>query len=449
MSRGASARLFAAVDPPPEVAEALSAVGAHGRAGGRDRQAPALRVLDPASLHLTLLFLGERPAGEIDALAEAPWATRLQRAQPCELETGAPVWLPPRRPRALAVEVHDPSGELASLQRELARALCAVTGEQPPRRFRAHVTVARSRAVPRAQAPLPATPQLRFEVTEAVLYRSRLEPDGARYESLAAGAASAAGSAETSVRRVLLRRRSRVRSPAGRRTLLQPIRRRVPTPHSPLRRCCIRPGPFGATGTTGAEAGAGRTVPSRLRRTARSRLRRVGFAAFGGPRGRRVVIACAGVSFGAAAAGLRAPASWPCERCLCEWCLAQCFAPACRWCGARQLPWWPALGRAEAAAASAAASAARPARQAGDRLTWAAWCGRGSLIVWSDPTPPYRRAGPGGRPRRWPDGRNDGSVGLSTGFCAAACLPARPAVCAGRGSRGRPNANSCSVRPRA
>jgi 2'-5' RNA ligase len=185
MSRGASVRLFAAVDPPPEVAAALSRWARTAARDGRDHQAPALRVLDPASLHLTLLFLGERPAAEIDALSGA-LGDAVQRAQPCELETGGPVWLPTRRPRALAVEVHDPSGELASLQRELAHMLCAVTGEQPPRRFRAHVTVARSRAVPRLQAPLPATPQLRFEVAEAVLYRSRLEPDGARYESLAA-----------------------------------------------------------------------------------------------------------------------------------------------------------------------------------------------------------------------------------------------------------------------
>jgi 2'-5' RNA ligase len=185
MARGASVRLFAAVDPPAEVASALSRWARTAAREGRGHDAPALRVLDPTSLHVTMLFLGERSAGEIGALSAA-LAEAAQRAQPCVLETGAPVWLPPRRPRALAVEVHDPGGELAGLQRELAGALCAVTGEQPPRRFRAHLTVARSRAVPRAQAPLPATPQLRFEVAEAVLYRSRLEPDGARYEPLAA-----------------------------------------------------------------------------------------------------------------------------------------------------------------------------------------------------------------------------------------------------------------------
>jgi len=189
VSGGASARLFAAVDPPEQAAAELSrwARSASRAAGGRapaEDRAPALRILDPDSLHVTLLFLGERPAEEIDALAAA-LSEAAQGARACELVTGAPLWLPPRRPRALAVEIHDRDGELGELQRELARGLCAITGEQPPRRFRAHVTVARSRAAPRRHAELPATPALRFAVREAVLYRSRLEPSGARYEPLA------------------------------------------------------------------------------------------------------------------------------------------------------------------------------------------------------------------------------------------------------------------------
>ncbi len=184
MSGGATARLFAAVDPPPAVAGELSRWARSASRAGRDGEAPALRILDPDSLHVTLLFLGERPAEEIDALAAALSEAALG-AQECRLETGAPLWLPPRRPRALAVEIHDRSGELATLQRELARALCEITGEQPPRRFRAHVTVARSRAAPRRRAELPATPPLGFDVAEAVLYRSRLEPSGARYEAVA------------------------------------------------------------------------------------------------------------------------------------------------------------------------------------------------------------------------------------------------------------------------
>jgi RNA 2',3'-cyclic 3'-phosphodiesterase len=184
MSGSATARLFAAVDPPAEVAGELSRWARAAGRTGRDAEAPVLRILDPESLHVTLLFLGERPVEEIGALAEALSEAALV-TRSCEVQTGAPLWLPPRRPRALTVEIHDPEGDLAELQGEVARGLCAITGEPPPRRYRAHVTVARTRAAPRRGAELPPTPSLSFRVCEAVLYRSRLEPAGASYEALA------------------------------------------------------------------------------------------------------------------------------------------------------------------------------------------------------------------------------------------------------------------------
>lgn len=186
MSRGASARLFAALDPSEEVGAALGRwARAALRGAGLGYGEPGPRLIDADSLHVTLLFLGERPLGEIDALAEA-MAGSVEGSPALELETGAPLWLPPRRPRALAVEIHERSGALGELQRELAQALCAVTGLPVPRRFRAHLTLARSRGAPRAEMPLPATPALGFEAEEVVLYRSHLEPRAARYERLAA-----------------------------------------------------------------------------------------------------------------------------------------------------------------------------------------------------------------------------------------------------------------------
>ena len=59
--------------------------------------------------------------GEIDALAAVPLATETEVG---ELSVGAPLWLPPRRPRNLAVEIHDdPDGGLERLQRELVAEL--------------------------------------------------------------------------------------------------------------------------------------------------------------------------------------------------------------------------------------------------------------------------------------------------------------------------------------
>jgi RNA 2',3'-cyclic 3'-phosphodiesterase len=189
MPRGATARLFAAVDPPAETAETLAAWGRAAAVAGRDR---ALRVLGAESLHVTLMFLGERPVEEIGELSEAI-ATAAARARPCEIETAAPVWLPPRRPRALAIEMHDHSGGLGDLQRDAARLLCSVCGLPVPRRFRPHVTVARARSGEMPVAQLPATPPISFMVDELILYRSRLDPAGASYEALASCLLSGVG----------------------------------------------------------------------------------------------------------------------------------------------------------------------------------------------------------------------------------------------------------------
>jgi 2'-5' RNA ligase len=184
-----AARLFVAVDPPASVREELAAwargvragFGAGRAGGGRE----ALRLVDADALHLTLCFLGGLPVGEIEALAHA---LRCCREHGCELSVGAPLWLPPRRPRALAVEIDDPEGELAGVQARVAEALREVSGWEPQRRrFRAHITVARMRegALGASHArPLEPTPQLRFVPAALVLYRSWLSPAGATYEAL-------------------------------------------------------------------------------------------------------------------------------------------------------------------------------------------------------------------------------------------------------------------------
>lgn len=110
---------------------------------------------------------------------------------------GAPVWLPRRRPRALAVEARDSSGELERLQRAVVRVLGADAPDRgaPARRFRAHITVARTRGgrPPGDGMELPATPRLGFLAREVVLYRSWLEPQGARYERVADAPLSESG----------------------------------------------------------------------------------------------------------------------------------------------------------------------------------------------------------------------------------------------------------------
>src|ERR1700730_11547088 len=129
MSSGPKARLFVAVDPPATVREQLSswalcsAVSLTGHLGRGP--APTLRVLEPQTLHLTLCFLGGRPVGEIDAIGAALSACG---GKVGELSVGAPLWLGPRRPHALAVEINDSGAGLSRLHRAVSEAIARATG---------------------------------------------------------------------------------------------------------------------------------------------------------------------------------------------------------------------------------------------------------------------------------------------------------------------------------
>lgn len=191
MSRGAMARLFVAVDAPAPVRERLARWARRAVAGLEfDGAGRSLRLLDPDSLHMTLCFLGSRPVAEIATIGSALSACP---ANVGELSVGAPLWLGRTRPRALAVAIHDDGGDLARLHAAVTHAISAATDWEPDRRrFRAHITVARTRGRPPAgwspvgeRSPLPATPQLRFTAESVTLYRSWLLPGGASYEAVA------------------------------------------------------------------------------------------------------------------------------------------------------------------------------------------------------------------------------------------------------------------------
>jgi 2'-5' RNA ligase len=173
-----SARLFAALELPAPVRDAL---GAFGRAATADDF--ALRPVRDDALHVTLAFLGHRALDDIDPAREA---VRSVAAAVPSLSLGDPLWLAPRRPHVLTVEVLDADGALFALQERVVEALVDAVGYEPERRrFRPHVTVARVRhgAAPR-RGGLPEAPKAQFAGEALVLYRSYLGGGPARYDAL-------------------------------------------------------------------------------------------------------------------------------------------------------------------------------------------------------------------------------------------------------------------------
>jgi 2'-5' RNA ligase len=174
-------RLFVALDLPSEVRGHLLAWGARALT-----DIPGVRLQRPEAMHVTLCFLGGRPAAEAEAIADAVRRAVGRRSE-VRLMPGAPVWLPRRRPRVAAVELIDDTGELTALQASLATALARGGWYEPERRrFLAHVTVARiGRKAPRQPSELPAPPAEPVIALSVSLYRSHTGPSGARYEPLA------------------------------------------------------------------------------------------------------------------------------------------------------------------------------------------------------------------------------------------------------------------------
>jgi 2'-5' RNA ligase len=180
------ARLFVALELPAKLREGIVS---WGKGELRD---PALRVVAPKSLHVTLAFLGYLPEREIGRLGEI---VRGLRAAAPTLRLEDPVAKPSlRRARLFALPAIAPAA--TALQHELERKLVAERLYKPEKRpFWPHVTVARAKSAGRGsrrpaavERPPGALPKKLLEAALCVrvtLYRSVLQPQGSRYTPLA------------------------------------------------------------------------------------------------------------------------------------------------------------------------------------------------------------------------------------------------------------------------
>jgi 2'-5' RNA ligase len=156
-------RLFIAVWPPDDVVALLTALPRKDQRG--------VRFVRPESWHITLRFLGDAAAGDVvDALDGTP----LPQAR-AQLGPAVDVLAE----RALIV----PVGGLDELARAVIRRTRDV-GQPPPKRFTAHLTVARVNRRARMPRAIAAPFSAAFDVDEVALVESRLDPAGARYETV-------------------------------------------------------------------------------------------------------------------------------------------------------------------------------------------------------------------------------------------------------------------------
>ena len=139
---------------------------------------PDIRIVPPENVHVTLAFLGHRPARELEGIARS----LREAAEPAV----CPV-LRVRRyreTRSVGMLVLDDEGgraaALAGALHERLEALGVYEREQRP--WLAHLTVLRFRRAPRLRPDLPELGKV--SPSEATVYHSLLRRGGAQYEAL-------------------------------------------------------------------------------------------------------------------------------------------------------------------------------------------------------------------------------------------------------------------------
>jgi RNA 2',3'-cyclic 3'-phosphodiesterase len=135
------------------------------------------RVVPPENLHVTLAFLGSRPAGDLPGVLDVLGGAA-RAADPPRLEVERY-----RETRSVGMLVlRDASGAAGALASRLHAGLAALGVYRPEARpWLPHVTVLRFRERPGLR---PCPPELAWVSSDVAAFLSRLHPSGARYEVL-------------------------------------------------------------------------------------------------------------------------------------------------------------------------------------------------------------------------------------------------------------------------
>jgi len=167
-------RLFLALRLPEDVLDAVE--------GWQREQLRNIRAVRREHLHVTLAFLGHRPALEVESIVGALRdAAAGLAAQPGEIRLTPSRY---RETRSVGMLVLEDAGGRAALLAVDAQERLERLGvyRREGRPWLPHLTVARWRERP--QLRLEPPPVRTFVPSDAAAYLSRLHPDGARYEVL-------------------------------------------------------------------------------------------------------------------------------------------------------------------------------------------------------------------------------------------------------------------------
>jgi 2'-5' RNA ligase len=172
----ANLRLFVAIYPPHETARGmLKAMG--------KLDLPPHRETPLDQIHMTLQFVGDVPARDLDAVIESVERSAAGLGG-FSLAPARLITLPERGPSRLVAAETDSPPPMMEMRRRLVTRLASDVRLKPDDRFRPHLTVCRFRRptpMHPIDVPLPLAP---FAVSQLVLMRSTLTPNGAKHHEV-------------------------------------------------------------------------------------------------------------------------------------------------------------------------------------------------------------------------------------------------------------------------
>jgi len=176
-------RTFIALELPPSHKSVLQEHLAQWKRVSQD----GINWVHPENLHLTLLFIGDTPAGELPVFEQA-LGEFLLRQRAYELQCLGYELFPATEPRLLWAKLHSADKRIFALAKELAYLAREYDLQPDEKHLKLHVTIGRIkqqqptwREAEFLSAPLPESPD-RYDTIS--LYRSDLHPDGPVYTAL-------------------------------------------------------------------------------------------------------------------------------------------------------------------------------------------------------------------------------------------------------------------------
>jgi 2'-5' RNA ligase len=178
MNQRPKIRAFLAMEPDDrtrhELAEAMLAL----------KQVEGLRLTPAENLHVTLKFLGDVPADQIDDVTAAT-EMAIERIAPFSLELTGAAYLPNERGPKLLAATFDKPTMLSLLHGQIETMFTEIGFAREDRPYRPHMTLGRFKQVPRGPLPRPTWREdCGFLVRSVALVRSELRPTGPIYTTI-------------------------------------------------------------------------------------------------------------------------------------------------------------------------------------------------------------------------------------------------------------------------